>query len=284
MARHRDAVCRLCRREGQKLFLKGLRCFTDKCAIEKRNFVPGQHGQSRRPKVAGYGLQLREKQKMKRTYGLLERQFRNYFEKAERTKGPTGENLIDPKFRAQIPWNQSFFFFGDERHVPPDHADSNFRMADESLFSKLQLRPEQITRIHGEYANAEQAALEYEDALRAYFKLQPGEYPRFDLILLGMGDEGHTLSLFPGTKALQPGERIVMRNWVGKLYTERITLTAPAANRAKQVNFVVTRADKARALKAVLEGPLEPEQLPAQLIQPQHGKVLWLVDRSRANY
>jgi len=94
VARHRDAVCRLCRREGQKLFLKGLRCFTEKCAIEKRNFVPGQHGQSRRPKVAGYGLQLREKQKVKRTYGLLERQFRNYFEKAARAKGPTGENLI----------------------------------------------------------------------------------------------------------------------------------------------------------------------------------------------
>jgi small subunit ribosomal protein S4 len=87
-------VCRLCRREGVKLFLKGLRCFTDKCAIERRNFVPGQHGQSRRAKLAGYGLQLREKQKAKRTYGLLERQFRNYFEKAERAKGPTGENLI----------------------------------------------------------------------------------------------------------------------------------------------------------------------------------------------
>ncbi len=95
MARHREAVCRLCRREGQKLFLKGLRCFTEKCAIEKRNFVPGQHGQSRRPKkLAGYGLQLREKQKVKRTYGLLERQFRTYVEKAERAKGPTGENLI----------------------------------------------------------------------------------------------------------------------------------------------------------------------------------------------
>ena len=77
MARHRDAVCRLCRREGQKLFLKGLRCFTEKCAIEKRNFIPGQHGQSRRPKVAGYGLQLREKQKVKRTYGLLERRLDN---------------------------------------------------------------------------------------------------------------------------------------------------------------------------------------------------------------
>ena len=94
MARHREAVCRLCRREGQKLFLKGLRCFTEKCAIEKRNFVPGQHGQSRRPKTSGYGLQLREKQKVKRTYGLLERQFLNYFHKAEKAKGPTGENLI----------------------------------------------------------------------------------------------------------------------------------------------------------------------------------------------
>ena len=94
MARHREAVCRLCRREAQKLFLKGLRCFTEKCAIEKRNFVPGQHGQARRPKIAGYGLQLREKQKVKRTYGLLERQFRTYVEKAGRAKGPTGENLI----------------------------------------------------------------------------------------------------------------------------------------------------------------------------------------------
>jgi small subunit ribosomal protein S4 len=94
VARHREAVCRLCRKEGQKLFLKGLRCFTEKCAIEKRNFVPGQHGQSRRPKTVGYGLQLREKQKVKRTYGLLERQFRGYFHKAEKAKGPTGENLI----------------------------------------------------------------------------------------------------------------------------------------------------------------------------------------------
>ena len=94
MARHRDAVCRLCRREGQKLCLKGLRCFTEKSAIEKRNFVPGQHGQARRPKTTGYGLQLREKQKVKRTYGLLERQFRNYYKKASTKKGNTGENLL----------------------------------------------------------------------------------------------------------------------------------------------------------------------------------------------
>lgn len=94
MARYRDAVCRLCRREGIKLFLKGQRCLTDKCEIEKRNFAPGQHGKSRRPKVVGYGLQLREKQKLRRLYGILEDQFRSYFEKAARMKGVTGENLL----------------------------------------------------------------------------------------------------------------------------------------------------------------------------------------------
>ena len=94
MARYRESVCRLCRREGMKLFLKGDRCFKDSCAIEKRNFAPGQHGQSRKSKVVGYGLQLREKQKVKRIYGLMEGQFRNYFEKAERSKGVTGETLL----------------------------------------------------------------------------------------------------------------------------------------------------------------------------------------------
>jgi len=94
LARYRDAVCRLCRREGIKLFLKGQRCLTDKCAIERRNFAPGQHGKSRRPKLLGYGLQLREKQKVRRLYGILEDQFRAYFEKAARMKGITGENLL----------------------------------------------------------------------------------------------------------------------------------------------------------------------------------------------
>jgi small subunit ribosomal protein S4 len=94
LARYREAVCRLCRREGIKLFLKGQRCLTDKCAIEKRNFQPGQHGKARRPKLVGYGLQLREKQKVRRIYGILEDQFRGYFEKAVRMKGVTGENLL----------------------------------------------------------------------------------------------------------------------------------------------------------------------------------------------
>ena len=200
--------------------------------------------------------------------------------------GSTPKNLYslladDAGLRAQLPWEKMHFFFGDERHVPPDHPDSNFRMANEALFAKALVKPSRITRIKGEYADAEKAALEYEQALRGYFIMEAGALPRFDLVLLGMGDEGHTLSLFPGTKALHaPADRIVVRNWVGKLYTERITLTASAVNQANRVIFLVTRADKAPALKAVLEGPYEPEQLPAQLIQPAHGKLLWLVDKA----
>jgi 6-phosphogluconolactonase len=185
----------------------------------------------------------------------------------------------DPTLRSRVPWDRMHLFFGDERHVPPDHADSNFRMATESMISKSPLKPEQVTRIRGEYPDTDQAALEYEEALREYLKLKAGEYPRFDLLFAGMGNEGHTLSLFPGTKALHADGRIAVRNWVGKLYTERITLTAPAASNAVRIIFMVTGADKALALKAVLEGPYEPEQLPAQLLQPQNGKLLWLVDR-----
>jgi 6-phosphogluconolactonase len=188
----------------------------------------------------------------------------------------------DPAYRSRIPWDKVRIFFGDERHAPPDSSESNFHMATESLFSKGVLRPEQITRIKGEYADTEKAALEYEQALRDYFKLKEGEFPSFDLLLFGMGEEGHTLSLFPGTKALHETRRIVVRNWVGKLYTERITLTAAAANHATQVMFLITKADKAPALKAVLEGPYEPEQLPAQYIQPLSGNSLWLIDRDAA--
>jgi len=188
----------------------------------------------------------------------------------------------DPAFRSKIPWDKVRVFFGDERHAPPDSNESNFHMATESLFSKGVLKAEQITRIKGEYPDTEKAALEYEQALREYFKLKDSEFPSFDLILLGMGDEGHTLSLFPGTKGLKETRRIVVRNWVGKLYTERITLTATAANYASQVMFMITRADKAPALKAVLEGPYEPEQLPAQYIQPLSGNALWLIDRDAA--
>ncbi len=184
----------------------------------------------------------------------------------------------DPALRSQVPWDKIHLFFGDERHVGPGHPDSNFRMATEAMISRVPLTKDQVLRIKGEYPDTEEAAREYEQALQSYFRLKPGEYPRFDLLLAGMGNEGHTLSLFPGTKALHADGRIVVRNWVGKLYAERVTLTAPAASNAAQIIFMVTGADKACALKAVLEGPFEPEQLPAQLLQPNNGKLLWLVD------
>jgi 6-phosphogluconolactonase len=187
----------------------------------------------------------------------------------------------DPAFRSRIPWDKMHLFFGDERHAGPGDKDSNYRMAQEAMIAKSPLKPEQVTRIMGEYPDTEKAALEYEYALRAYFKLREGELPRFDLVLLGMGEEGHTLSLFPGTKALHPPpNRIVVRNWVGKLFTERVTLTAQVVNNANRVIFSITRGDKALALKAVLEGPYEPEQLPSQLIQPASGKLLWLIDQA----
>ena len=186
--------------------------------------------------------------------------------------------VSDPVLRSQVPWDKMHVFFGDERHVGPGHSDSNFRMATETMLSKAPLKGNQITRIKGEYPDAGQAASEYEEAIAAHFKLKAGELPRFDLLLVGMGNEGHTLSLFPGTKALHADGRIAVRNWIGKLYADRITLTAPAACAAAEILFMVTGADKALALKGVLEGPYEPEQLPAQLLQPKSGKLLWLVD------
>jgi 6-phosphogluconolactonase len=184
----------------------------------------------------------------------------------------------DPALRSQMPWDKTFLFFGDERHVPPDDPQSNFRMATEAMVSKSPLKPEQVLRIKGEYPEAEQAALEYEKDIRSHFKLTDGQFPRFDLVLLGMGNEGHVASLFPGTKALRENRRIVVHNWVGKVLMDRITLTAPAINNAAHVVAMVTGEEKAPALTAVLERVYEPEQLPAQLIQPVHGTLLWLVD------
>ena len=189
----------------------------------------------------------------------------------------------DPGFNSRMPWDKTQFFFGDERHVPPDDPDSNFRMASESMLSKVSLKPEQVYRIKGEYEDTEKAALEYEQTLRSYFKVSPGQLPRFDVVLLGMGDEGHTLSLFPGTKALHDNGRLVMSNWIGKLYTQRVTITAPVANNSGLAVFMITKADKALALKGVLEGPFEPEQLPSQLIQPKNGKLLCLLDTTAAS-
>lgn len=186
--------------------------------------------------------------------------------------------VTDSALRAHMPWNKTFLFFGDERHVPPSDAQSNFRMATEAMISRSPLTPAQVLRIKGEYLDAQQAALEYESDIRAHFHLSESGFPRFDLVLLGMGNEGHVASLFPGTKALRENRRIVVHNWVGKVLMDRITLTAPAINNAAHILALVAGSEKAPALTAVLERAYEPDQLPAQLIRPVNGSLLWLVD------
>jgi 6-phosphogluconolactonase len=186
----------------------------------------------------------------------------------------------DPGLREQMPWDKAYFFWGDERHVSPDHRDSNFRMASAALLSQVPVPEDHVWRIKSEYEDASQAAAEYEKQLRQHFKLKEGQLPRFDLVMLGMGPEGHTASLFPGTTALHEEKRLVVSNYVGKLNTDRITLTAPVLNNAGCVVFLIQGAEKALVLKAVLEGTYEPDQLPAQLIRPRHGRLLFVVDQA----
>lgn len=189
----------------------------------------------------------------------------------------------DESWRARVPWEKSHFFWGDERHVPPAHPDSNYRMAHEAMLSKVSIPAANIHRIKSEYADAEQAAQEYEQALRTFFHLTVGQYPRFDLVFLGLGPDAHTASLFPGTQALHEHQRLVVTNWVGKFYADRITMTAPVLNNANRIVFLVSGEEKALPLKAVVKGRYEPSQLPAQLIQPRHGQLLWLVDQAAAH-
>lgn len=191
---------------------------------------------------------------------------------------------VDEKWRAEFPWKSTHFFWGDERHVPPDHEESNYRMANEVMLSKTAVPAANVHRIKSENPDASAAAKDYERKLRSFFELRAGQVPRFDIALLGLGPEGHTASLFPGTKALREKKRLVVSNWVGKLYTDRITLTAPVFNQAREVIFLVCGDDKALALKAVLEGRHEPDQLPAQLIRPNKGRLLWLLDSAAAKF
>lgn len=198
-------------------------------------------------------------------------------------KGLYGLLATDPTLRARVPWDKTHVFWGDERHMPPTDADSNYRMANEAMLSKVPIPPANVHRIKSENPDASRAAEEYEQTLRAFFHLTEGQFPRFDLVFLGLGPEAHTASLFPGTKALHETKRLVVSNWVGKFYTDRITMTPPVLNHAACVAFLVSGEAKALPLKAVLEGPYEPEQLPAQLVRPEHGRLLWLVDRDAAS-
>lgn len=182
---------------------------------------------------------------------------------------------------AGFAWNRVFMFFGDERHVPPSNPDSNYRMANETLLTKIAIPSENVFRVSAENPDAAAAALEYETQIRRFFALKPGEFPRFDLILLGMGPDGHTASLFPDTAALDENSRLVVANWVAKFNTDRITFTLPVLNRAAEVMFLASGAEKADMVRQVLQGKNSP-QLPSQRVQPSDGKLLWLLDEAAA--
>jgi 6-phosphogluconolactonase len=185
-------------------------------------------------------------------------------------------------FRARVPWGTTHFFWGDERHVPPDHPDSNYRMANEAMLSRAPVAAQNIHRIKAENPDASLAAEDYDRELCEFFRLPPGQFPRFDLILLGMGRDGHTASLFPGTDPVQEQKRLVVAPWVETLRTHRITLTPPVLNNAASVIFLVSGTEKAETLREVLQGEYQPHRFPAQVIRPRNGRLLWLLDRAAA--
>ncbi len=189
------------------------------------------------------------------------------------------ELLASDEFNTQLDWSGVHIFFGDERCVPPDHADSNYRMASEALLSRVPLPEQNIHRMRGEGDAVANSRL-YEDELRGVFD---GEnWPQFDLVMLGMGDDGHTASLFPSTNALDVQAAWVTANWVEKFDTFRVTLTAPAINHARHVMFIVTGASKAERLQEVLYGERDEHRLPSQLIQPDEGALVWFLDEAAA--
>ena len=190
--------------------------------------------------------------------------------------------LASDKFRNLIDWTKVFFFFGDERNVLPDDGESNFRMANESLLEPLNVSAENIFRWQTEIGNAEEIATDYEQKIKDFFGLNAGELPRFDLILLGMGDDGHTASLFPETVALNETSKIAAANRVEKLDATRLTLTFPAINNAANVIFLISGEKKADVLRAVLTGDVQPEKLPSQSVKPRNGVLFWILDEDAA--
>jgi 6-phosphogluconolactonase len=188
--------------------------------------------------------------------------------------------LAEKPFANSLPWRSIYFFWGDERCVLPDHADSNYRMANETLLSKVPVPRENVFRIPAEDADHERAAANYSATLRKFFG---EELPHLDLIFLGMGADGHTASLFPGTAALRAKDHITVANHVQKLQSWRITFTAEAINRALNIMFLVAGQDKAATLKEVIEGKRDLEKYPSQLIEPNYGSLLWMVDEAAAS-
>jgi 6-phosphogluconolactonase len=191
--------------------------------------------------------------------------------------------LADPAlpWLARMPWDKLELYWVDERCVPPDHPDSNYRMTREAMLDHVPLAPEQVHRMEGEL-EPEVAAARYESELRNSFRMEGAEYPRFDLIALGMGPDGHTASLFPHTSALHEMSRLAVANNVQNKDAWRITLTWPVINRGASVFFLIAGADKAQVLKEVMMGPRDGERLPSQLVRPASGILTLLLDKAAA--
>lgn len=189
--------------------------------------------------------------------------------------------VLAGQLQGSLPWNKIYVFFGDERHVPPDHPESNYRMARESLLSKVPIPEGNVYRIRAEL-EAGAAAEQYDRDLRTFFRLSGNAWPCFDLILLGIGEDGHTASLFPGSAALQERSRLVVANWVEKFASYRITFTYPVLNHAEEIVFLASGTGKSEILKAIFE-PARGSVYPARAVQPENGRLLWIADRNAAS-
>lgn len=191
--------------------------------------------------------------------------------------------LAKPEVSGPLDWTRTEFFFGDERCVPPDDSESNYSLASRGLFQPLKISEDRVFRMEGELPSAESASRKYEDLIRKAFRSPAPLVPRFDLILLGMGDDGHTASLFPGTAALEERSRLVVPSTSPKGVAQRITFTVPLINEAAAVMFLVSGESKAAPARTILEPKQgERERLPAGLIRPQTGRLIWLLDRDAA--
>ncbi len=186
--------------------------------------------------------------------------------------------LATPQFADQIDWQKVHIFYGDERCVPPDHPDSNYHMSRQALLDHVPIPEANIYRMPGEI-DPINAALQYEHQLRNFF----WEMNYFDLVLLGMGADGHTASLFPGTQAIHEKNCWVRAHFVEKLNTWRITLTPVLINTAHQIVFVVAGQNKAEPLQQVRHGPYQPDNYPSQIIQPKKGQLTWMLDQAAAS-
>lgn len=188
--------------------------------------------------------------------------------------------IATSEFSEQLAWQQIHFFWGDERCVPPDHAESNFRMVDESLLSKIPIPGDNVHRMIGEIEPAIAAAA-YEAELRRLFPSSPEKLPSFDLMLLGLGEDGHTASLFPGSSAMSETEHWVATTYVEKLDAHRLTLTFPVINNAAQIAFLVAGKSKSAIVKEILT--TEKCDYPAARIKPDNGQLIWFVTQDAAS-